>query len=418
MKILIFYPENKLGMSDFRPTDYSTLAQRAKTELNGKIPNFGNKVWLQGIISEISSSENSFEFGYEDLSYDYINANFDCVLLPLANCFHKGWIPYLEKRASILQNIKIPVYVIACGIQANSYDELDELISSVKEPADKFIRSVYNTGGEFALRGYFTKEFFDRLGYKSAVVTGCPSLFQMGRNLKIPNEKVSRENFKATINGTFKLPVSDKDLKNADYICQDVYGKFLYDPQFITETPFTQKRVLKYVKRGDFDFVRALANNKIKLFGDTQQWMSYFLINNISFSFGSRIHGSIMPILSGVPSLCYTKDARTREMVEFFDIPSLMPQKNEQKQDLYELYCETDYSKFNNGFAKRYDAFESFLISCGLVKKINENNSFMSKDIIDINMPQVVNTNEIMELKKLIDKNRIIINCLDKIYRK
>ncbi|MEE1012443.1 MAG: polysaccharide pyruvyl transferase family protein, partial [Acutalibacteraceae bacterium] len=306
MKVLIYYPPNKLGMSDFRKTDYSTLAERARNELDGKIPNFGNKVWLQGILAEITSEETIYEFGYDNLSEDYINNNYDCVLMPLANCFRLNWVQYMEKRASHISKLKIPVYVIACGIQAKSYDELNSLVESIKEPSTKFIKSVYNTGGEFALRGYFTAEFFEKLGFKNAVVTGCPSIFQMGRDLTISNEKVSKKDFVASINGTFKLPVSDKSVKSADFICQDVNGKVLYDPKYFESDPLSFRRILKYIKRGDYDFVRAAANNKIKLFADTQQWMSYYIYNSVDFSFGSRIHGTIMPILSGVPSLCYT----------------------------------------------------------------------------------------------------------------
>ena len=76
MKVLIYYPENKLGMSDFRKPDYKKLAERARNELDGKIPNFGNMVWLQGIISEISTSHCNYEFGYDNLSEDYINNNY------------------------------------------------------------------------------------------------------------------------------------------------------------------------------------------------------------------------------------------------------------------------------------------------------------------------------------------------------
>lgn len=416
MRILIFYPENKLGMSDFRPTDYANLAERARKELDGKIPNFGNKVWLQGIISEISTPENTYEYGYEELDSEYINANFDCVLLPLANCFHKSWIPYLEKRASYVKQLKIPVYVIACGIQAESYDVLDSLIEDVRGPATEFIKAVYNTGGEFALRGYFTKEFFDRLGFKDAVVTGCPSIFQMGRDLKISNTKVDEKNFKAAINGTFKLPVKDKDIAKADFICQDVYGKVLYDPDYFQKNKFDLRRILKYVKRGDYDFIRAVAENKIKLFADTQQWLNYYVHNDINFAFGRRIHGSIMPILAGVPALCYTLDARTREMVEFFDIPGLLPCKNETKKSMYEWYCETDYTKFNNGFAEKYDNFEKFLINCGLVKNINQNNTFMQKDNADFILPYIVNQKHIDELKKDVDKYSVLINLLNMLY--
>ena len=418
MRVLIYYPPNKLGMSDFRKTDYSTLAERAKKELDGKIPNFGNKVWLQGILSEIDVKETTYEFGYDELSEDFINHNYDCVLLPLANCFHLNWVQYMEKRASHISKLKIPVYVIACGIQAKSYDEIDTLVGAIKEPSTKFIKSVYNTGGEFALRGYFTAEFFSRLGFKDAVVTGCPSIFQMGRNLTISNEKVPKEDFISTINGTFKLPVTEKCIKTSDFICQDIYGKMLYDPEYFVSNPIDFRRILKYIKRGDYDFVRALANNKIKLFADTQQWMSYYVHNNVSFSFGSRIHGTIMPILSGVPSLCYTTDARTREMAEFFDIPHITPSQNPSKKDMYEWYCETDYSTFNNNFSKRFDDFEKFLQKCGLVKKINQKNSFMKKTAEGFEYPEIVNIRHINALKKTVSRNELLFASLNHHFKK
>lgn len=418
MRVLIYYPPNKLGMSDFRKTDYSTLAERAKKELDGKIPNFGNKVWLQGILSEIDVKETTYEFGYDELSEDFINHNYDCVLLPLANCFHLNWVQYMEKRASHISKLKIPVYVIACGIQAKSYDEIDTLVGAIKEPSTKFIKSVYNTGGEFALRGYFTAEFFSRLGFKDAVVTGCPSIFQMGRNLTISNEKVPKEDFISTINGTFKLPVTEKCIKTSDFICQDIYGKMLYDPECFVSNPIDFRRILKYIKRGDYDFVRALANNKIKLFADTQQWMSYYVHNNVSFSFGSRIHGTIMPILSGVPSLCYTTDARTREMAEFFDIPHITPSQNPSKKDMYEWYCETDYSTFNNNFSKRFDDFEKFLQKCGLVKKINQKNSFMKKTAEGFEYPEIVNIRHINALKKTVSRNELLFASLNHHFKK
>lgn len=417
-KVLIYYPPNKLGMSDFRKTDYSTLAERAKNELDGKIPNFGNKVWLQGILSEIDNKETSYEFGYDDLSEDYINNNYDCVLLPLANCFHYNWIPYLEKRASHISKLKIPVYVIACGIQAKSYDEIDSLVNAIEKPATKFISSVYKTGGEFALRGYFTAEFFERLGFKNAVVTGCPSIFQMGRDLTISNDKVSKREFVSTINGTFKLPISDKSLQSSDFVCQDVNGKVLYDPEYFVSNQFTFRRILKYIKRGDYDFVRAVANNKIKLFADTSQWMGYYVYNNVSFSFGSRIHGTIMPILSGVPSLCYTMDARTREMTEFFDIPHVSPCDKPIKKDIYEWYCETDYSSFNANFAKRFDDFERFLQKCGLVKNINQKNPFMQRTAEGFEYPTVVNIEHIEKLGKTVSHNKILFEALNMYYKK
>lgn len=67
----------------------------------------------------------------------------------------------MERHIELFGSIKIPIYVIACGVQARSYDELPYLIEEIGYISKKFIRSVYQTGGEFCLRGYFTKEFFD-----------------------------------------------------------------------------------------------------------------------------------------------------------------------------------------------------------------------------------------------------------------
>lgn len=88
-----------------------------------------------------------------------------------------GYVFLMETLAERFRRIRIPVYVIACRIQASGYDQLSEIVCALNGPASRFISRVYDTGGEFALRGSFTKEFFDKLGFPSAVVTGCPSLY-------------------------------------------------------------------------------------------------------------------------------------------------------------------------------------------------------------------------------------------------
>ena len=412
-RILIYYPKNKLGMSDFGEIDYTTIFEQVKNELDGKFPNVGNKVWLQGITSVISNQDCIYDFGYEEIPEELINSTYDCVLLPLANCFHAGWVKYMRARTEHIRKIKIPVYVIACGIQANSYDDVNSLVEEIKVPATEFISAVYATGGEFALRGYCTAEFFEKLGFHDAVVTGCPSLFQMGRGLLISNTKVDREDFRATINGTFKLPIKKSDIDKSDFICQSTYGSLLYNPNHFKENPYTFKRILRDIKRRDYEMTKAIADERIHLFADTQQWMSYFVQNEISFSFGSRIHGTVMPILSGVPSLLYACDARTREMAEFFDIPYILPKKDSKRCDIYDLYCETDYTDFNKKFSEKFDNYEKFLQKCGLVDSINSDNIFMKRDKKDVDFPESLNKEHFEQLSRLLKKQQWIFDMFD-----
>lgn len=146
-RILILYEKNRFSMTDFGPVDYTQVPQLVEEQFGGKFPNVGNKVWLQAIVSLISTSNVEYEFGYENISADEINERFDYVLMPLANCFHAGWIQWMKTRTEKVKQIKIPVFVIACGVQAKSYDEIDELVDSTKEPATEFMKSVYNTEG-------------------------------------------------------------------------------------------------------------------------------------------------------------------------------------------------------------------------------------------------------------------------------
>ena len=175
-RILVHIPLFPHGEYDiFGPSDPAERL-RVVNEVYGSGPNWGNRLWFQGIISEISTPDNSLTYFTPEMTKDYINSEFDMILAPMANVFSIHYRDLLRSLAERFRGIRIPVYVIACGIQAGNFDALNALCTGLKEDASAFMSSVYDTGGEFALRGYFTKEFFDRLGFSSAVVTGCPSI--------------------------------------------------------------------------------------------------------------------------------------------------------------------------------------------------------------------------------------------------
>ena len=358
MRILILRGIEKNSVDDiFGNTDYKKYELIRGT-------NVGNKLWLMGLVSSISTQENQVDFLTDDMTSDYINSNYDICIKPEANIFSVRFIEGMEYHISKFGDIKIPIYVIACGAQADSYDELDPLYEAVKRPADKFIRSVYKTGGEFCLRGYFTKELFNKLGFKDAVVTGCPSMYQFGSSFSVSYKKVSRECFKPALNGTIRLVKKAlTEYNNSEFFDQSEFFNLLYKG--------SQEQAIATVKKYGYTCAKLIRENRLNLLIDMQDWMDYLLKNDFSFSCGSRIHGSIMPILSGTPAAICTLDARTREMAEFFDIP-IISKDDLQNSDLYDIYESIDYSKFNASFAKKYEYYEQFLIEHGIVKSANK----------------------------------------------
>ena len=118
---------------------------------------------------------------------------------------------------------------------------------------------------------------------------------------------------------------------------------------------------------------------RILLFLDIPIWRKYLIEGKFNFSYGTRIHGNIISILSGIPALICACDSRTREMAEFFSIPIIMPENSEKT--LEELYELADYRKFNSTFSKNFHLFEKFLKSNGLVKEIGRENIFFDQPI-------------------------------------
>jgi len=378
-RILIHIPVETYGEYDiFTKHDNDAFVDVVKNKLGGTCPNVGNRLWFQGIISEISSVENILDYWNPTMAKEYINETFDLIVAPMANIFSTNYIALQEILAERFRGIKIPVYVIACGIQASSYDEIDSICQVLKPSATNFISSVYDTGGEFALRGYFTKEFFDRLGYSSAVVTGCPSLYQLGKTLQIDNNKVTKDDFSPMFNGMLQnYKKHMQDYPNAFFFDQDVFWKEVIDPSFIEDELSKYKLIEKLIRKWGSDITKYLLEDRVKLFPDMNTWRQFIRNTHINCSFGSRIHGNIMPILSGIPAILECRDARTREMAEFFNIPFV--NSTDKIKSLYDLYIEIDYSNFNKNFVDHFNKYENFLRKYGIVDNINYNNTFFNE---------------------------------------
>lgn len=146
-------------------------------------------MWYQGLISEISTDDNEITYYDQKMKQEEINEKFDMVIYPMANIFSKEFSTYLDELSNFFEKIKISVFIISCCVQADSYEDLNDLVKSTGNVSKRFISTIYKTGGQFALSGWFTAEFFKKLGFDNPAVVGCPSLYQLGRNLKITKKR-------------------------------------------------------------------------------------------------------------------------------------------------------------------------------------------------------------------------------------
>ncbi len=394
MKILI-WGELKFGgpFDIFRQLDYHTIFTELQENYHSTNFNVGNKVWIQGIVSALLTEDNELFFYNPDETWDVINEKYDRIVYSAANLLNCAHKELLSTLARLFKNSRIPVYVIAVGAQAKCYDEIHTLSSYLKKEISEFVNSIYQTGGEIACRGYFTKELLDDVCPNSAVVTGCPSLFQNGRDLRVTKKG---EKANPILNGKVLLSKEVIDAyPECVYIDQDQWLQLSYDESIYTGRS-KKSCISDIIYEKGKDNTELFLEGRIKVFYDVPEWHKFLCDSSYNFSLGSRIHGSIMSILSGIPAMVCAIDSRTREMAEFFDIPYYLP--TDEKVDIQRMYETADYSKFNMRFPEVYDNYNAFLQKCGLVKQVNMDNAFWKKEMPIQNLDMINKRKELYQI--------------------
>lgn len=403
----------------FENTDYRNLHKSVNMWFNHSCPNFGNKLWYQGLVSEISTEENIIEYYDPSMKIENINEQYDMMIYPMANIFSLEFSVGLPKISNFIHQLKIPVFVISCGAQAKSYDDINTLVESIGQVSKDFISSVYNTGGQFALRGYFTAEFFHKLGFHNPAVVGCPSLYQLGNKLRINKKDISINDFKPSFNGRFGYIKNYLNhFKNSLFYDQDEFYDVLYNLNYFNPNNPIRDNAIKLLRYnlGGLQLAEMILSDRIRLIADMWDWQDSFISEGISFSYGGRIHGNIIALLSGVPATVVGFDTRTREMAEFYNIPYVNTYDDVKPSNLYNYYQSVDFSDFNKNFSNKVDEFEKFLIKNNIVKKMNVNNSFLNHS--DKNYP--TNSDFIMNNKayaKEILNNKVFYYLYYKIFK-
>ena len=283
-KILLLYDNRELDRQVLRPVNYHTFEHDWIVQHGG---NSGNKLYSTAVEQYLIKEDIEYSY-YRDEPIEAINEQYDMAVYATANLFNANpvVVDQMESVAAMIEQFKIPVYILGCGLQCADYDEITSLAATIREPVERFLRAVYRTGGELALRGYATKELLDKIMPNTAVVTGCPSFYQRGRDLHIGNEKVSEDHFKPAINGNLKylrkigMLSQFEKYANSIYMDQDEFAKILY---------FSSKdkddTVIELVRKKTIMAPKLLAERRVQLIYDVPVWLEYFKEENISFSY-------------------------------------------------------------------------------------------------------------------------------------
>lgn len=310
---------------------------------------------------------------------DRYNAEFDYCFLRGSNYIH-GSMDW-ENAIAVLEKLKIPVLAFGIGAQAPSKGPL--VLSDQTKRVMNLIADRCTTLG---VRGDYTADVLWSLGIKNVRVIGCPTLFRNNR----PDLRI-------------ELPALD----SLRHVCFTLRREVshAYSPDIDVYQNVQRNAILDLARRFSIEVsAQGEIEEKKIVFGTSEQraaalaaleaegWlkgeadpMAELYRYNLFYSdvvadyeemvrrkdlvLGYRLHGNLMALASGVPSVYFTYDSRTAEFVDTFRIPSFDVYAGKPFR-LEDYWDQGLFEKFNRAYHHRYHEMRTFLDENGIHHKM------------------------------------------------
>lgn len=242
-------------------------------------------------------------------------------------------VPFMRKLLETDKRAVIPMSVgLQCGSFKNDFSLSDQTVQALKQIEE---RSVIGA------RGFYTAEILNKHGIKNIMVIGGPSMYsgidpdKLIMKKCIANDTPFASNFK-----TFYSTLAQKEKDFLSY-CADRKSFFVEQ----THMPFTQQQAndIQY-----FNYISSWLADNSHIFYNIEDWKRN--TQRFAFCMGARFHGNVVALKNNTPALFLTCDSRTKELTDFFGMPTLELEKIDRTKPLEYYYELADYTDFRNKY--------------------------------------------------------------------
>ena len=299
--------------------------------------NIGNLVFRHAMFSLV---ENAYD--YRCISYEQIDGLSDLSNHVIVSC--ANWLSASKQRENRnayrvkqLKKINCPVISFGLGAQASSGAKIHslELGSHTRELACLLADKC----NQLSVRDEFTYDVVKRLGIENAVVTGCPSNFL---NLDTDLGAVILAKSSSLLSNGYTWSMTKAHLSEcssghpaAKDVLRNVIKLLSASPSFyIIQDPLLLPYLLREVNiianpyrlnvTEIEDFSRIIRAKALH-FSSVDAWLDFS--RTCDLALGMRLHGNMVPLQAGVPSLVIGHDSRTEGLANFMGVPVMSPEK-------------------------------------------------------------------------------------------
>jgi hypothetical protein len=312
---------------------------------------------------------------------DRINAEYDYVFLRGSNYIHSemDW----EKAVDVLKKLRIPVIAWGIGAQAPVKGKLE-----LSEQTKTVLRLMADSTTSIGVRGAYSAQVLWDLGIKNVRVVGCPTAFRRNDpNLEIklpPLEKIRtagitlrREVSKTYAQNVERYLTFHRDMVKEMASRLDVVlmaqgeveeKKMVFGTPAQREEAFAALKSHAWVGQWYMDAAMEKLHRERLFYSDVVADYEH-LVQQKDLVLGYRLHGNLMALANGTPSVYFTYDSRTVEFAETYQIPSFDVFSG-KKFSLEEYWDQSLFDKFNRAYRFMYREMRQFLAENGADTKM------------------------------------------------
>lgn len=282
-----------------------------------------------------------------------------------------------EFATNFIERLKIPFFSLGESIQTKSYDYDSDFHKSLSPKVIRYLNVIAEKSPFVGTRGDYSAEVLNKLGIKTAIPLGCPSLYLNGPSLhesllRVPDipKKVAvcYSNYQGSPHSRIEDFLRLADQAGYHYVEQafGLVSQALYYPGKISGADIHAAR---NIYKDLPSLLSLLKKGRVRYFTNYKLWKDF--LGSMDFVFGARMHGLTPALHAGKPAMFIAHDARVREMCEFFSLPFVAERDLPEKIDIEFFLSRCDYSETSKRYQAAYGQFVQTLHRHGIGDNID-----------------------------------------------
>lgn len=303
---------------------------------------------------------------------DRLNAEYDYVFLRGSNYIHAqmNW----SKAAEVLRRLKLPVIAFGIGAQAPVSGKLE-----LSEDTKTVLKLISDSTASLGVRGTYSAEVLNDLGIHNVRIIGCPTAFRNNNPdlaIKLPpleQVKTAGVTLRREVSKTYAQDIK-RYLTFHRSLVKAMADRFevtlmsqgeVEEKKLALGTPEQKAQAMAALRQNEWANNWYLDEQVIGLYENRMFYSDVVaeyerLVRGLDLVLGYRLHGNLMALANGTPSIYFTYDSRTVEFADTFQIPSIDVFAGQDFR-LEEHWDQSRFDRFNAAHARVYGQMRDFL---------------------------------------------------------